>query len=137
VDCHSPEQRRKNMQAIRSNDTSIELMLRKELWRRGIRYRKNCKIIAGSPDLVFIGKKVAVFCDSDFWHGRNWEEKKTGIKSNRDYWIPKIERNIQRDADVNLKLVSDGWIVLRFWESEIRSSVSECADGIEKCLNNR
>jgi len=125
------------MHAIRSVDTSIELILRKELWRRGHRYRKNYKQIAGCPDIVFIGKKVAVFCDSEFWHGRNWEERKTRIKSNRDYWIPKIERNIQRDVEVNLKLMIDGWIVLRFWESEIKSNVSECADRIEKCLNNR
>ncbi|MDR2089158.1 MAG: very short patch repair endonuclease, partial [Clostridiales Family XIII bacterium] len=85
-----------NMQRIRSKDSRIELLLRKELWRRGLRYRKNVSGIEGKPDIVFLGKKVAVFCDSEFWHGYNWEERKSDFKSNRDFWIPKIERNMLR-----------------------------------------
>ena len=80
----TPEQRRKTMQAIRGKDTSIELKLRKELWKRGIRYRKNCKNVYGHPDIAFIGKKLAVFCDSEFWHGYDWENRKDAIQSNRD-----------------------------------------------------
>ena len=80
MDKHTLEQRRKNMQAIKSKDSQIELLLRKELWRRGLRYRKNVKNIYGKPDIAFIGKKVAVFCDSEFWHGYNWEERKLDFK---------------------------------------------------------
>lgn len=86
-----------NMQHVKNKDSDIELKLRKELWSRGIRYRKNVNKIVGKPDIVFITKKVAVFCDSEFWHGYNWEERKKDFKSNQEFWIPKIERNIQRD----------------------------------------
>ena len=94
MDNHTLEQRRKNMKAIKCKNTKIEVMLRKELWARGVRYRKNVKSIFGTPDIAFIGKKVAVFCDSEFWHGYDWEHKQHEIKSNRDFWIPKIEKNI-------------------------------------------
>ena len=134
MDKHTPEQRRKNMQAIKSKDSQIELLLRKELWRRGLRYRKNVKNIYGKPDIAFIGKKVAVFCDSEFWHGYNWEERKLDFKSNQDFWIPKIERNIQRDKEVTSKLKADGWAVLRFWGNDIKKNLSECADRIEKAI---
>lgn len=122
------------MQAIRSKDTSIELMLRKELWRRGIRYRKNYKNVYGHPDIVFLRKKVAVFCDSEFWHGYNWENRKKFIHTNREYWIPKIERNLERDREVNTKLISEGWHVIRFWGKQIQNNVVECADLIEQYL---
>ena len=125
------------MQAIRGKDTSIELILRKELWKRGLRYRKNCRNVFGHPDIAFIGKKVAVFCDSEFWHGYDWEHNKEKIQSNRDYWIPKIERNINRDREVNSQLESEGWIVMRFWGKEIMKKTTECADLIENCLRER
>ena len=95
MDRHTAEQRHKNMQAVKSKDTTIELLLRKELWSRGIRYRKNVKSIVGKPDIAFIKKKVAVFCDSEFWHGFDWEYRKSDIKINRDFWIPKIEKILQ------------------------------------------
>ena len=134
MDKHTAEQRRKNMQAIKSKDSEIELLLRKELWRRGLRYRKNVKNIYGKPDIAFIRKKVAVFCDSEFWHGYNWEERKLDFKSNQDFWIPKIERNIQRDKEVTSKLEADGWTVLRFWGKDIKNNLKECADIIEKAI---
>ena len=84
------------MSRIRNKDTGIELALRKELWSRGMRYRKNVKTIEGKPDIAFIGRKVAVFCDSEFWHGYNWDERKNDLKKNREFWIGKIERNMQR-----------------------------------------
>ena len=118
------------MQAIRSKDTGIELMLRRELWSRGIRYRKNCRNIPGHPDLAFIRKKVAVFCDSEFWHGYDWENQKERIGTRREYWIPKIECNIQRDQEVNEKLRSEGWTVIRFWGFEIKKDVRSCANRI-------
>mgnify|MGYP003550159130 CR=1 FL=1 len=83
------------MRQVKNKDSSIELTLRKELWRRGLRYRKNVNSIFGKPDIAFIGKKIAVFCDSEFWHGYDWDNRKKDFKSNRDFWIPKIERNIQ------------------------------------------
>lgn len=137
MDRHTPEQRHKNMQAIKSTDSKIEVQLRKELWRRGLRYRKNVKSIFGHPDIAFIGKKIAVFCDSEFWHGYDWEHKKDEIKTRRDFWIPKIERNIQRDMEVNKNLQESGWIVLRFWGKEIIKDTISCADQIEKVINMR
>ena len=117
----TPEQRRKNMQAIRSKDTSIELRLRKALWERGIRYRKNYKITK---------YRIAVFCDSDYWHGYDWENRNQRIKSNREYWIPKIERNMARDQEVNEALERDGWTVLRFWDWQIKKQLDICVDEI-------
>lgn len=92
------------------------------MWHRGLRYRKNAKTVYGKPDIAFIGKKVAVFCDSEFFHGYDWENKNKEIKSNRDFWIPKIEKNMQRDREVTEKLTSEGWIVLRFWGNEIKKT---------------
>lgn len=137
MDKHTHEQRHKNMQAVKNKDSEIELLLRRELWSRGIRYRKNCNKVFGHPDIAFIGKKVAVFCDSEFWHGYNWETKKEEIKSHQDFWIPKIERNIQRDIEVNQKLQSEGWLVIRFWGEEIKKDVSACADLVVKRLEER
>lgn len=134
MDKHTPEQRHKNMQAVKSKDSEIELLLRKELWSRGLRYRKNSNKVFGHPDIVFVGKKVAVFCDSEFWHGYDWEHKKDEIKSNRDFWIPKIERNMQRDSEVNEKLSAEGWTVLRFWGKMIKKDVKSCADMIERSV---
>ncbi|MBP8781799.1 MAG: DUF559 domain-containing protein [Paludibacteraceae bacterium] len=82
----------------------------------------------------FLSKKVAIFCDSEFWHGFDWENRKKDFKKNREYWIPKIERNIRRDQDVNEKLASEGWTVLRFWGEDIKKHVEDCADIIEKVL---
>ena len=126
-----------NMRRVKNKDSDIELLLRKELWQRGIRYRKNVRKIYGNPDIVFIGLKIAVFCDSEFWHGYNWEERKKDFKSNRDFWIPKIERNIERDKEVNEKLKADGWIVIRFWGKEIKKETKKCADIIENALKER
>ena len=137
MDRHTAEQRHKNMQAIRNKDSDIELLLRRELWKRGIRYRKNVKSVLGHPDIAFIGKRVAVFCDSEFWHGYEWENRKNDIHTRREFWIPKIERNIQRDIEVTEGLQNEGWIVLRFWGKDIKKNVSECADIIEKAIRNR
>ena len=134
MDNHTKEQRRKNMQAVKNKDSEIELLLRKELWSRGLRYQKNSKKVFGKPDIVFIGKKVAVFCDSEFWHGYDWENKKNEIKSRREFWIPKIERNMQRDVEVTTRLTQEGWTVLRFWGNEIKHDLKSCADIIETAV---
>lgn len=137
MDRHTPEQRRKNMQAVKNKDSKIELLLRKELWNRGLRYQKNRNDVFGKPDIVFKGKKVAVFCDSEFWHGYNWEERKKDFKSHQEFWIPKIERNMQRDIEVTQKLESQGWTVLRFWGAEIKKETEKCALIIEKAVKEK
>lgn len=130
MDDLTPEQRRKNMQAIKSRDTTIEIMLRKALWHRGVRYRKNYKKLPGKPDIVITKHKIAIFCDSDYWHGYDWENRNQRIKSNREYWIPKIERNMARDKQVNEMLATEGWKVLRFWEWQIRKHLDDCVETI-------
>lgn len=129
--------RSENMSRIKSKDTSIEIMLRKALWNRGIRYRKNYKDVFGKPDICFKGKKIAVFCDSEFWHGRYYLEGKYIPKTNIGYWVKKLEKNITRDKKVNEKLISDGWIVLRFWESDIKKDIVQVILTIEEALNSR
>lgn len=123
-----------NMKQVKNKDSKIEIALRKELWSRGLRYQKNVTSIFGKPDLVFKGKKVAVFCDSEFWHGYNWEERKKDFKSHQEFWMPKIERNMERDKEVTEELQKQGWTVLRFWGKEIKKNASGCADIIEKAV---
>ena len=137
MDRHTPEQRHKNMSAVKSKDSEIEILLRRALWSKGIRYRKNVKSIFGHPDVAFVGKKVAVFCDSEFWHGYDWENKNAEIKSNRDFWIPKIERNIKRDKEVNKHLEEQGWTVIRFWGKDIKNDAEACADQIVRILEEK
>ncbi|MBO6800544.1 MAG: very short patch repair endonuclease [Balneola sp.] len=136
ADRHSKAQRSKNMKAVKSKDSKIELLLRKELWNRGHRYRKHYKKIPGKPDIVFVGKKVAVFCDSEFWHGKNWNERKKDFKSNKKFWHSKIERNIERDKEVNEILENLGWTVLRFWGNQIKQDLDRCVSLIEEKLRN-
>ena len=123
-----------NMQRVKSKDSEIEKILRNVLWNKGYRYRKNVKDVFGHPDIVFKSKKVAIFCDSEFWHGYDWERKKNEIKTRQDFWIPKIERNMQRDKEVNMKLSEEGWTVLRFWGTEIKKQTENCVKEIEKCI---
>ena len=117
MDNLTPEQRTKNMKSIRSENTSIEVLLRKKLWENGYRYRKNFKELPGTPDIVLTKYKIAIFCDSEFFHGKDWEVLKPRLSagSNSEYWISKISRNINRDDEVNNKLLYLGWTVIRFW----------------------
>ena len=133
----TPEQRRRNMQAIRSKDTTIELRMRKALWQRGVRYRKNYKKLVGKPDIAITKYRIAVFCDSDYWHGYDWENRNQRIKSNRDYWVPKIERNMKRDREVTAALQDEGWLVLRFWEWQIRKQLDECVEEVLQSIEAR
>ena len=123
-----------NMKQVKNKDSKIEILLRQELWGRGLRYRKNTNKVFGHPDIAFIGKKIAVFCDSEFWHGYNWEERRNDFKSHQEFWIPKIERNMKRDIEVNERLKSEGWTVIRFWGNEIKKDTVKCADTIEKAV---
>ena len=128
------KERSKLMAKIKSKDTRPELVLRKLLWNAGLRYRKNLKKLPGSPDLVIQKYKVAIFIDGEFWHGYNWEEKKERIKSNKEYWIPKIERNMVRDREASQQLEYLGYTVLRFWQHEIEKNPALCLTRvIEAC----
>ena len=136
MDNLTKEQRRKNMQHIRAKDTGIELRLRKALWHKGYRYRKNDKNLPGKPDIVLTKYKIAIFCDSEFFHGKDWEILKLRLEKgkNPDYWIKKITRNMERDEDVNKQLMFRGWTVLRFWGDEIKKNTDECVKVIEEAI---
>ena len=136
MDNHSPEQRRKNMQAVRSSGSDIEIKLRSALWSKGYRYRKNYKNILGKPDIVFPSKNLVIFCDGEFWHGYEWKNRKKEIKSNRKFWYNKIEANIERDRLVTKQLKSDGWNVLRFWGKDISNDLDGCLTKIDRILQS-
>lgn len=109
----------------------------KALWHNRMRYRKNDKTVFGKPDFVFKGKKIAVFCDSEFWHGYNYLVKGERFKTNTEFWEKKILRNMDRDKEVNEKLKKDGWIVLRFWGKQIQKELGVCIRQIKEVYDSR
>jgi DNA mismatch endonuclease Vsr len=120
MDVHNKEQRSRNMKAIKSRNTKIEVILGKAMWAKGVRYRKNTKNVFGKPDFTIKKYKIAIFCDGEFFHGKDWEVSKHRIKTNTAFWHNKIEGNIKRDQIVNKTLKEQGWEVIRFWGSEIK-----------------
>ncbi len=136
MDNLTKEQRHKNMANIKSENTSIEICLRKALWKNGYRYRKNYKMLPGKPDIVLTKYKIAIFCDSEFFHGKNWEVLKPRIEkgSNSDFWIKKINRNRERDDEVNKQLLFLGWTVIRFWGNDIKKNVDECVKVLDETV---
>lgn len=136
MDNLTPEQRKKNMRNIRNKDTSIEKILRKALWTKGYRYRKNYKKLPGKPDIAITKYKIAIFCDSEFFHGKDWEILKPRLEkgNNSDYWMRKISRNRDRDDEVNKKLLFQGWTVIRFWGNDIKKNLDECIQVIEEII---
>lgn len=124
------EQRRYNMSRIKSKDTKIEVSFRKALWHRGIRYRKNYRLLPGSPDIAITKSKIAIFCDGEFWHGKDWPEKKGRFKSNPEYWVNKIEKNMRRDSIADRRLDIEGWVVLRFWGDELQKNLESCVEEV-------
>ena len=135
MDKLTKEQRKKNMQAVKATGSKIETTLAKALFARGHRYRKNNKTVYGKPDLTFKKLKIAAFVDSEFWHGKDWETRKHEHKSNQAFWLAKIERNIERDKEVNLHLLKDGWKILRFWGADIEKKLQNCIIKIEDTIN--
>lgn len=133
------EKSHKNMSHIKGKDTSIELALRKALWAKGIRYRKNYKAIPGRPDIALTKYKIAIFCDSEFFHGKEWDSLKPKLEKgkNPDYWIPKIERNMERDRDKDRQLEQEGWTVIHFWGKEISKDLDNCVKTIEEIIFER
>ena len=130
------EKSHKNMSRIRAKDTSIEVALRKALWSKGYRYRKNYKELPGRPDIVLTKYKIVIFCDSEFFHVKDWDtlKKKLEKGKNPDYWIKKIERNIQRDKEKDQVLKFMGWTVLHFWGKDILKNPDECIRVIEETI---
>jgi len=124
------------MQAVKSKGSKIETLLAKELWKRGHRYRKNNKTVYGKPDFTFKKHKIAIFVDSEFWHGKDWEIRKRNHKTNVSFWHQKIERNIERDIQVNQELLKTGWTILRFWGEKIQKDLLHCVDEIEQTIKD-
>ena len=133
---YTPEQTHKIMSSVRSKGTNIEVKLRKALWNNGLRYRKNLKTLPGKPDIAFTKYRLAVFCDSEFWHGKDWEILKLKLErgTRPDFWIAKIERNRNRDKQTDKELEYMGWTVLRFWGKEILSQTDKCVRVIEETI---
>jgi len=125
------------MQAIKNKNTKIEELLAKALWAKGHRYRRNNKTVFGKPDFTFRKYKIAIFCDSEYFHGKNWETAKHRIKTNTEFWQKKIEGNIERDKKVNETLLKNNWKVIRFWGQEIRKNIDLCVDEIETLIEEQ
>lgn len=127
---------KKTMSHIKQNNTSIEVTLRKALWKKGFRYRKNYKALPGAPDIVLTKYKIVIFCDSEFFHGENWEVLKCRLEkgNNPEYWVNKIQENMKRDWDVNKQLLFMGWTVIHFWGKDILKRTDECIEVIEETI---
>jgi DNA mismatch endonuclease (patch repair protein) len=126
------------MQNIKGKDTSIEIKLRKALWHKGYRYRKNYKKLPGTPDIAITKYKIAIFCDSEFFHGKDWQIVKPRLMqgNNPDYWISKIERNKERDSEINKKLTYLDWTVIRFWGEDIKKDIEGCVEVVREVIIN-
>ncbi|PHN94875.1 very short patch repair endonuclease [Maribacter sp. 6B07] len=123
---YTTPQRSKIMSKIRGKNTKPELAFRKALYAAGYRYRIDYKKLIGKPDIALPKYKTVIFIDGEYWHGKNWEERKPKIKTNRDFWIAKIERNIQRDQEVNQELKRLGYTIFRFWETQVKKDLENC-----------
>jgi len=123
------------MQAVKATGSKIEECLGKALWKANLRYRKQYKKLPGRPDFVLVRYKIAIFSDSHFWHGYKWQKIKQDHKSNKQFWHKKIERNIERDKEVNKILTAMGWKVIRFWEHEIKEHVEKCVERVKQEIN--
>lgn len=130
------EKSHRNMSRIRGKDTSIEVALRKALWAKGYRFRKNYKELPGSPDIAITKYKIAIFCDSEFFHGKDWEALRTKLEKgkNSGYWIKKIQRNMERDQEKDKMLRFGGWTVMHFWGKDILKDTEECIKVIEEVI---
>ncbi len=134
MDVLTPKQRRRCMQANKGRGTKPELAMGRLLWSCGIRYRKHPGDVAGRPDFCIRKYRLAIFVDGEFWHGRDWEKRKKSLNANREFWIKKIERNINRDIKVTQQLESTGWKVFRFWETDIKKHPGQCLSAVLRYL---
>lgn len=133
---YTNEQTHRIMSSVHSKDTDIEIRLRKALWKKGYRYRKNVKNLPGRPDIVFTKYKLAIFCDAEFWHGKDWDRLKAKLLKgkNPEYWVPKIQRTRDRDIEIERELRFMGWTVLRFWREEILKNLELCVQTVEDTI---
>lgn len=138
MDDMTAAQRKRNMQHIRSSDTEIEIKLRKALWHSGIRYRKNYRNLPGKPDIAITKYKIAIFCDGEFFHGKDWDQlrEKLTKSNNSNYWKKKIQRNIERDLEVDAAIKSLGWKVLRFWGNDIKKDLDACISVVIEAIHD-
>lgn len=136
MDRLTKEQRHRNMSNIKNKDTDIEVILRKALWEKGYRYRKNFSALPGKPDIVLTKYRIVIFCDSEFFHGKDWEDLKKQLQrgKNADFWIKKISRNRERDEEINKQLMFLGWTVIRFWGKDIKKDVMQCVRVVEEAI---
>lgn len=136
ADVLSKEQRRKNMQKIKSKNTAIERILRKALWEKGYRYRKNVNGLPGKPDIVIVKYRIAIFCDGEFFHGKDWNVLKNKLQKSEkgDFWIKKISKNIEHDNEVDKELSYMGFTVLRFWGKDIKKHTDECLKTVDEVV---
>jgi len=134
MDILSKEERSKRMRSIKSKGSKEEILLAKALWHTGLRYRKNNKSVFGKPDFTFKKFRIAIFVDSEFFHGKNWEVYKHRVKESNHFWIAKIERNIERDREVNAFLIANGWTVLRFWSTEVKKNLEGCVAAVQDAI---
>ncbi len=149
MDVLTKEQRHRNMTNIRSKDTKPELKLRKLLWHEGVRYRKNLKTVPGKPDLVISRYMIAIFVDGEFWHGKAFNEgeyeghKYRCLKeqlehgNNSEFWMDKIQKNMERDRQVEAKLTKLGWTVLRFWSKDVLKHPDECLKVVKDTISEK
>ena len=139
MDNLKPEQRRLNMQRIKSKDTRAEVILRKALWQKGYRYRKNYDKLPGTPAIALTKYKIAIFCDGEFFHGKDWASQKLKVlkSNNSDYWISKRERNMERDRENEQALIVMGWTVIRFWSKDIIANTDECVRTIVELVQQQ
>ena len=124
----------RRMSNVKLKRGDAEITLAKMLWHKGYRYRLNYKKLPGSPDIAITKSKIAIFVDGEFWHGYNWDEKKSKLKRNRDYWIQKIEENMARDVRVDKQLLAMDWVPIHFWSKEIKKNPDECIQTIEEVI---
>ena len=124
----------KRMSRVKLKRNGSEILLAKALWHKGYRYRLNYKKLPGSPDIAITKYHIAIFIDGEFWHGKDFEEKKKHLKSNKEFWIEKIEENIKRDEKNDILLRQMGWIPLHFWESEVKSNLNYCVSSIYEII---
>lgn len=136
MDVLNAEQRHKCMSRIKSKDTSIEVSLRRALWKKGYRYRKNYDELPGKPDIVLTKYKIVIFCDGELFHGKNWEVLKPKLLkgNNPDFWVKKIERNMKRDDENDKRLLFLGWTVIHFWGNDILRNTDQCVKVIEEAI---
>lgn len=125
------------MARVKLKRGDAETKLAKAIWHQGVRYHLNYRKLPGSPDIAITKHKIAIFIDGEFWHGYDWETRKRKLKSNRDYWIEKIEENMSRDIRNDSLLKEQGWVPIHFWEKEVKKDMEKCVQIILSAIKHK